>query len=269
MEQSRVFDLEGRVALVTGGAQGIGRAICLALSRQGAAVIVTDRNLDGASATAAMIDEAGGKADAIQLDVSSDREWSEAITQVRERFGRLDALVNNAGFMKPAPFEEISAADFQDSLAVNTRSVFFGCQAALPLLRMTAADHAARPAIVNISSIFGKMAGPSHVSYSASKGAVRAMGKGLAVEFAKWGIRVNTVFPGPVNTELLKNAAQRTAAAGSITAEDRMAFLVKAHPMGRVAEAEDVAGAVTFLCTDAASFMTGAELVVDGGFSLL
>jgi NAD(P)-dependent dehydrogenase (short-subunit alcohol dehydrogenase family) len=264
-----MFDLSGRVSLVTGGAQGIGRAICFALAGQGSKVAVTDQNLDGAIATAELVREAGGDAQAIRHDVSSDADWKAAIAHVRESWGRLDALVNNAGFMKPAPFETVSLVDFQQSISVNAESVFIGCQAALPLLRKTAKSLSIQPSIVNISSIFGQFAGPAHVSYSASKGTIRAMSKGMAVELAKWRIRVNTVFPGPVNTELLANAVRATAAAGFGTAAERMTFLVRAHPMGRIAEAREIAGVVTFLCTDAASFMTGAELVVDGGFTLL
>ncbi len=264
-----MFDLEERVIIVTGGAQGIGREICLALQERGSRVVVADLNLEGARATVKLVQEAGGAAAAVHLDVSSQIEWKSAIGAVRENFGRLDALVNNAGFMKPAPFETISAEDLRASLAVNAESVFLGCQAALPMLRETAEIYGIAPSIVNISSLFGMMAGPAHVSYSASKGAIRAMSKGMAAEFAKYGIRVNTVFPGPANTELLANAARATAAAGGGTAEDRINYLIKAHPMGRLAEARDIAGAVTFLCADASSFMTGAELVVDGGFSLL
>lgn len=264
-----MFDLSGRVALISGGAQGIGRSICVTLAQMGSAIAVTDRNESGAQETAKMVGDLGGDAIALPLDVTDAAAWDAAMIAVRERWGRLDALVNNAGFMKPALFEAISTDDFRESLAVNGESVFLGCRAALPLLRQTAQEHSTNPAIVSISSVFGMQAGPAHVSYSASKGAIRAMSKGMAVEFAKWGIRVNTVFPGPVNTELLANAAKATAAAGNVSVRDRLDGLVKAHPMGRIAEAVDIAGAVAFLCSDASRFMTGAELVVDGGFTLL
>lgn len=264
-----MFELSGKIALVTGGAQGLGRATCIALAEQGATVTVTDLNPDGAEETVALIKRAGGDGMALRHDVAVPADWQTVIARVESQFGRLDAFVNNAGFMKPAPFSEVSLEDFQQSLRINTESVFIGCQAASALLRTTAKSHSTSPSITNISSIFGQIAGPAHVSYSASKGAIRAMSKGLAVEFAKWGIRVNTVFPGPANTELLSNAVKATAAAGNGTAEERMAHLVRNHPLGRIAEPRDIAGAVTFLCTDAAAFITGAELVVDGGFTLL
>ncbi len=269
MDKRALFDLGGHVSLVSGGAQGIGRAICVALAGQGSAVVVSDRNLSGAQETAELLADAGGDAIALPLDVTVEADWDTAMQHVSDRWGRLDAMINNAGFMKPASFETVPVADFRQSLATNTESVFLGCQAALPLLRKAAEVQSSHPSIVNISSIFGLLAGPNHVSYSASKGAIRAMSKGMAVEFAKWGIRVNTVFPGPVNTELLADAVRATAAAGAGSAEERLGYLVKAHPLGRIAEARDVAGAVVFLCSEAASFMTGAELVVDGGFTLL
>ncbi|WP_033923917.1 SDR family NAD(P)-dependent oxidoreductase [Sphingomonas sp. 35-24ZXX] len=264
-----MFDLTGRVTFVTGGAQGIGRAICLMHHERGAKVVVADKNVNGAGETLRLIEQAGGSGLAVQLDVSSEDAWADAIEAVRQNYGRLDALVNNAGFMKPAPFETVPHDDLRTSLAVNAESVFLGCRAALPLLRQTAESQGVSPAIVNISSVFGMMAGPAHVSYSASKGAIRGMAKGLAVELARHQIRVNTVFPGPANTELLANAVRATAAAGNNSPEERMNVLIKAHPMGRLAEPGDIAAVVTFLCTDASAFMTGAELVVDGGFSLL
>lgn len=264
-----MFDLTGKVALVTGGAQGIGRATCLALARMGAMVVVADRNVAGARETADKVGGIGGSAAAILLDVTDANGWKAALADISSRWGRLDALVNNAGFMKPALFEDITVDDLRDSMKVNSESVFLGCQAALPLLRQTAESLTTTPAIVNVSSVFGMQAGPNHVSYAASKGAIRAMSKGMAVEFARWRVRVNTVFPGPVNTELLANAAKATAAAGRVSVEERMANLVKAHPMGRVAEPEDIANVIAFLCSDASRFVTGAEIVVDGGYTLL
>jgi NAD(P)-dependent dehydrogenase (short-subunit alcohol dehydrogenase family) len=265
-----MFELSNRVCLVTGGAQGIGRAISLALAQLGARVVVSDLNFDGAEGTARLAQGAGAAA-AIGLrhDVTDEAHWQDVLRYIQREWGRLDALINNAGIMIPAPLVHATLDEFHKSIEINSASVFMGSRQAAPLLIETAKVFSAKPSIVNLSSIYGAFAGPAHVTYSASKGAVRAMGKAMAFELAKYGIRVNTVFPGPVNTELVMNAVKTLAGYGLRKEGDAgIAAIAQAHPMGRMAEPEDIAGVVAFLCSDASSFMTGGELFVDGGWTL-
>lgn len=264
-----MFDLTGRVCLVTGAAQGIGRAVAVSLGNLGATLLLTDLNLAGAEETAEMVSSTGREAIAVRHDVTDPGQWRGVGERARQRWGRLDALVNNAGIMIPTPFVEATLDEFHKSIEVNSTSVFIGSQLVSPLLIETAKTFSVKPSIVNLSSIYGAFAGPAHVAYSASKGAVRAMTKAMAFELAKYGIRANTVFPGPVNTELMANAVKTLTSYG-LRQEGKAGIeaLARAHPMGRMAEPEDIAGVVAFLCSDASSFMTGGELFVDGGYTL-
>lgn len=265
-----MFELHGRVMLVTGGAGGIGGATAAALARQGATVVVADQNLEGATAVTERITADGGKAVAHQLDVTVEAEWKALIDHVRNDFGRLDGLVNAAGILRPKPFDMATVEELDTTLDLNVRSVFMGSQAASRLMIETNATFGAKPSIVNLSSIYGAFAGVAHVVYSTSKGAVRMMSKGMAQELAKHQVRVNTVFPGPVNTWLMANSVATLAEYGLREKGDAgLQAVAKMHPMGRMAEPEDIAGVITFLCSDAASFMTGGELIVDGGLTLI
>ncbi len=261
-----MFDLDERVMIVTGGAGGIGGAASKALARQGATIVVADIDIEGAKRIAGVVE---GKALAARLDVTVEADWTALVERIRAEFGRLDGLINAAGVLRPRPFEQATVEELDATLNINVRSVFMGCKAASPLMIETNEKFAAKPSIVNFSSIYGVYAGVAHVVYSTSKGAVRMMSKGMAQELAKYQIRVNTIFPGPVNTWLMENSVSQLADFGlRPKGKEGLELVSKMHPMGRLAEPEDIAGVITFLCSDASSFMTGGELVVDGGLTL-
>lgn len=261
-----MFDLTDRVIIVTGGGGGIGGASAKALSRQGATIVVADIELDRARAVAA---ETERPAAVVHLDATAEESWAALLAQVQRDHGRLDGLVNAAGVLRPRPFKEATTEELDATLNLNVRSVFMGCKAATPLMIATNEQFGAKPSIINLSSIYGLFAGVAHVVYSTSKGAVRMMSKGLAQELAKHQIRVNTVFPGPVNTWLMTNSVAQLGEFGlRPKGQEGLDLVAKMHPMGRLAEPEDIAGVITFLCSDASSFMTGGELVVDGGLTL-
>lgn len=265
-----MFDLTGRVMLVTGGGGGIGGASAKALAAQGARVIVADLDADAAAVVASAVTAAGGLAETCRLDVTVQEEWTALIERLRADHGRLDGLINAAGVLRPKPFDQATVEELDATLDINVRSVFMGSQAASRLMIETHARLGAKPSIVNFASIYGAFAGIAHVVYSTSKGAVRMMSKGMAQELAKHQIRVNTIFPGPVNTWLMSNSIQKLADFGLRPAGEQGHELVaKMHPMGRMAEPEDIASVVAFLCSDASSFMTGGELIVDGGLTLM
>jgi len=268
-----MFDLTGRVIIVTGAGRAIGRATSLALARQGASLMLTDINAASAEETAELAVAASpARTESLSMghDVSAEADWDRVLDRVRVTWGRLDALVNNAGIMITTPLAEIPLADFRRQLDVNAVGTFIGSQRAVPLMIETASKHGVKPSIVNLSSLYAQIAGPSHVGYSASKGAIRSMTKSIAVEVAPHGIRVNSVHPGPVRTGILVEAVESLAAHGQMPGGEKgLTAVAKKHPMGRNAEPEDIAGVIVFLCTDASSFMTGAELTVDGGYGLL
>lgn len=261
-----MFDLTDRVIIVTGGGGGIGGASARALSRLGATVVVADIDMARARAVAELTERPSVAA---QLDATVEASWADLLEQVRRDHDRLDGLVNAAGVLRPRPFGDATVEELDATLNLNVRSVFMGCKAATPLMIDTNEKLVAKPSIINLSSIYGLFAGVAHVVYSTSKGAVRMMSKGLAQELAKHQIRVNTVFPGPVNTWLMTNSVAQLGEFGlRPKGQEGLDLVAKMHPMGRLAEPEDIAGVIAFLCSDASSFMTGGELVVDGGLTL-
>lgn len=261
-----MFDLTGRAIVVTGGGGGIGSASAKLLGQLGATVAVADIDIEKARAAAAAVDN---RAIAVHLDATDEASWAALIEEVQREFGRLDGLINAAGILRPKPFAQATVAELDTTLELNVRSVFMGCKAAMPLMIGTHEKLGGKPSIVNFSSIYGMYAGVAHVAYSTSKGAVRMMSRGMAQELAKHQIRVNTVFPGPVNTWLMTNSVAQLSEFGlRPKGEEGLEYVAKMHPMGRLAEPEDIAGVVAFLCADASSFMTGGELVVDGGLTL-
>lgn len=264
------FDLADRVVLVTGSAKGIGRRIAEMLHRHGAQVVATDIDLAGVQA---LQDALGSRCRAVQHDVTSVPDWSRVLAGIEAGEARLDVLVNNAGVNLTRPFLETSYEDFRRLMNINVDGVWIGTQAMLPLLQRTAGVAGRAGVIVNISSVWGQnRAGPMSTAYCASKGAIRMLTKALAVEFGRGPgqVRVNSVHPGPIRTDLGVAGVTDAVAYGLLAdaaAGDRAIEAQAA--LGRWGQPDDVAGAVLFLASDASSFMTGAEITVDGGSGLM
>jgi NAD(P)-dependent dehydrogenase (short-subunit alcohol dehydrogenase family) len=245
--------LAGKVALITGGASGMGQSEAVIFAREGARVVVGDILETDARQVVEKIAGGGGQARFAQLDVTRETDWQEAVKATVAAFGKLDLLVNNAGLSGTFDPDLMSTAAWDTLMNVNAKGVFLGMKYAVPAMR-----EAGGGAIVNISSISGFAGQESiHMAYNASKGAVRIMTKSAAVQFAPLGIRVNSVHPGFM-------PPMRTSKA-SATPGWRDAAL-RAVPMKRPGRVEEVAHAVLFLASDEASYITGTELVVDGGF---
>jgi NAD(P)-dependent dehydrogenase (short-subunit alcohol dehydrogenase family) len=244
--------LANKVAIVTGAASGMGAATATLFAREGAAVVLTDVLEPEGREVAQAIAAAGGKARFQRHDVASEQDWDSAVAAALAAHGRIDILVNNAGVSGSDP-DRLSMATWERQMSINARGVFLGMRAVIPHMQKSGGG-----AIVNISSISG-IAGQTfvHMGYNAAKGAVRSMTKAAAVQFARDGIRVNSVHPGlmpPMRTSVLSADPQVRAQA------------LKAVPMGRDGRVEEVAYANLFLASDEASYITGAELAVDGGY---
>ncbi len=255
---------EGKLALVTGAAQGLGRAHATRLAEEGARVLCTDVNGDGARETAAGINQAlgDGTAFAIQHDVTDRAAWDAAVDAAREHLGGLNVLVNNAGIGVAGNIETCDFADWQRCFSVNVDSIFHGCQAALPLMR----EHAPG-SIINISSIAGLIASDTMPAYNASKAAVWMLSKSIALHCAKnnMDIRSNSVHPTFVDTPILDGTAQ----AHNLDKDVLLGKLARQIPLRKVGEPNDIADAVVYLASDESKFMTGAELKLDGGISAM
>jgi NAD(P)-dependent dehydrogenase (short-subunit alcohol dehydrogenase family) len=250
-------DLTGRIALVTGAASGIGLEIARHLHAAGATLVTTDLNHGG-------LERFDDAALALRHDVASEEDWHAVLDAVAQRHGRLDILVNNAGVMMAKPFAEAGIDVLRRQLQVNVESVYLGMHLALPLLRKADGD----ASIVNIASIYGQVAGAAFAAYSATKGAVLALTRAVAIELAGSGIRANCVLPGPIATNLSADWEPPRDEQGTLIPPDvALAAWAKLIPMGRLGMAHEIAPLVTFLASDAAAFVTGAEFVADGGYT--
>lgn len=244
--------VQGKVAIVTGGALGMGKAFSERLASEGAHVFVTDINPEAGQATVDGIGRAKGRASFVQLDVSSEQGWSDLAARIDREVGKLDILVNNAGIYIPGSTETLSVQDWEQTFAVNVKGVFLASRAAIPLMRKAGGG-----SIINISSNWGKVGFPDASAYCASKGAVTLLTKATAAEVAKDKIRVNSVHPSLTITHLSRDIVKDAV----LTAK-----LLGPSLIGRPAEAEEIANGVLFLASDESRFMTGSEMVIDGGY---
>lgn len=248
-------EFEGKVALITGGGSGIGRATALAFAREGARIAIGDRNVQRGEEAVQIIRDAGGAASFRQTDVSVAPDVEALVDHAVTTFGRLDLAFNNAGIEGDVrPVAEQTEANYDAVMDINVKGVWLSMKYEIP--RMLAHGGGA---IVNASSVAGLIGFPGIGVYAASKHAVIGLTKTAALEYSAQGIRINAINPGLIDTEM----ADRLAA-GAVTAKDDLAAL---HPIGRIGRVEEVAEAVLWLCSSRASFVTGHSLIVDGGFS--
>jgi len=247
--------LKGKVALVTGGSSGIGRATCTLMAAEGATVLVADVNRPGALATVEMI---GQSARFQPLDVTKETDWAAAIDQALKGPGRLDVVVNGAGIGVAGDFEDLSLSEWERLFAVNSTGVFLGCRYGIKGIRAGGRGGA----IINIASMYGNIGSGDAVAYCASKGSVRLLTKAVALYCAgkNYGIRVNSVHPTYVDSEMLDPVAEMLGGR-----EAMRAALSGLIPVGRLATPHDIAQGILFLASDEAAMMTGAELTIDGG----
>ncbi len=243
----------GKVALVSGGARGLGEAQAKLLAAEGAKVAIGDILEDEGKKVEAEINELGGEAFFMRLDVTQADQWQEVIDETVSRFGKLDVLVNNAGIGGRGGLEDMTEEEWDEVMAVNAKGVFLGTKLAMPEILKAGGG-----SIVNISSQMGIVGSDtSNPAYQASKAAVHVFTKSIALRYATMGVRVNSVHPGPIDTPMLQ--------AGFVDPE-RMQRVMSKVPMGRVGRPEEIAYGVLFLSSDESSFITGAGLVIDGGY---
>ena len=244
--------LENKVALISGGARGMGAAEARMFAREGAKVVIGDLLETEGRQVEAEINEAGGECVFVHLDVTQESEWQRAVESAVTRFGKLDVLVNNAGIVLRSMLEDASGDDWDRVMAVNAKGVFLGTKAAIPEMRKAGGG-----SIINISSTSGIVGDTiTHPVYNASKGAVRIFTKSVAIQYAKEGIRANSVHPGAIDTPMAENR---------LTNPEMQRQAEARCPLGRTAHPDEVAYGVLFLASDESSFMTGSELVIDGG----
>jgi NAD(P)-dependent dehydrogenase (short-subunit alcohol dehydrogenase family) len=253
--------VQGKVILVTGTASdpGLGRSTAMRLAAEGASIAVTDINEAGAQATAAAINDAGGRAIALRQDVTDEAGWQRTIEATETQLGALDVLVNNAGIAVLMPMAEMTLADFQRQIDVNLTSVFLGCKYGMAAMRV----HGKGGSIVNLSSVAGLVGLPRCTAYGAAKGGVRIMSKAVAMEGAPDNIRCNSVHPGVIWTNM------QAQAGGAEAAGNEAPPAPPNVPLGRMGEPLDIANCVLYLASDEASYVTGAEFTIDAGMTAI
>jgi 3alpha(or 20beta)-hydroxysteroid dehydrogenase len=246
-----VTDLSGKTAFVTGAGGGQGAAEARALYDAGAGVVLTDIKAEAVRETAARIDSSGARVLGLEHDVRSEESWRDAVARTLDRFGALDVLVNNAAEGGRGSLDSLTLADWNALIETNATSVFLGVKACLPALRARK-----NASVINISSSLSGLGASFDPAYGASKGAVRAMSRSMALYLARDGIRLNTIYPGNIRTAMFDRLWE------GVFDESEIAAPI---PLGRVGTPEDIAPVVVFLASDAARYMVGAEIIVDGG----
>lgn len=250
--------LDGKVALVTGSARGIGKGIALRFAAEGARVGILDLDADACQAAVDEIEAAGGTALEVAADISNPAQVEAAVGKLRDRFGAMDVLVNNAAVMPVGALHETSLADFDRLMAVNLRGTYLLCAAVIP--GMIAAGGGS---IIHIASVTGIIGLPRLAAYSMTKGALIALARAMSTDYAAQGIRTNSVSPGTIDSPMLHEfVAWQSDPEGLLRQYDAM------HPLGRVGQIDDVANVCLFLASDEAGFVTGANYTVDGGISV-
>lgn len=250
--------VKGKVAVVTGGARGIGRSACSLLAQEGATVAVTDILDEEGRRAADGISRTGATARFWHLDVANETEVARVLSDIARSFGGIDVLVNNAGITGvDKPTHEITEPEWDKVMAVNLKSVFFCTKHAVPYMQSAGAG-----SIINLSSIYGIIGAGDVPPYHASKGAIRLMTKNDAIIYARDGIRVNSIHPGFIWTPLVEKFAADRGEVDTIRAQ-----IESRHPLGKVGEPDDVGWGVVYLASDESKFVTGSELVIDGGYT--
>jgi NAD(P)-dependent dehydrogenase (short-subunit alcohol dehydrogenase family) len=247
--------LHGKSAVITGGAGGIGRATALLFANLGAAVCIVDLNQDSGQQIAREISTAGGRAIFERADVTRTADCQRVVERTVHEFGGIHILFNNAGIIRRTSAIEISEEDWDAVMAVNVKSIFLMCREVIPIMAMAGGG-----SIINTASGWGLAGGPRAVAYCASKGAVVLLTKAMAIDHGRQKVRVNCICPGDTDTPMLRNEARQLG-----EAEDRFLSDAASRPLGRIGTPEEIAHAALYLASDAASFVTGTALVVDGG----
>ena len=244
--------LEGKVALISGGARGQGAVEARMFAEEGASVVIGDILDDQGRQTEAELQELGYNVTYVHLDVTSESDWEAAVQSAVDTYGKLDVLLNNAGILIRKNIEETTEADWDRIFAVNAKGVFLGTKAAIPAMRDSGGG-----SIINISSTAGLVGSPNgSASYTATKGAVRLFTKSTAIQHAREGIRCNSIHPGPIETDMIADTLNDPA---------NMALRMQRLPLGRVGKPSEIAYGAIYLASDESSFVTGSELVIDGG----
>ncbi len=247
--------VEGKIAFITGGGSGMGREHALLMAEEGASVIVSDVNDANGRETLSMINSRGGQGLFINFDVASETAWQAAVSQAMATFGRVDILVNNAGILYLKKIQDTTSAELDRMLDVNIKGVFYGCKHILPAMQKAGGG-----SIINISSIYGLIGASSAAAYQAAKGAVRILTKSVAVDYAEFNIRCNSIHPGVIRTAMTKDLLADDATTQAI---------LGSTIIRRPAEPREVAYPVLFLASNESSYMTGSEVVVDGGYTAM
>jgi len=262
--------LDGKIALLSGAARGIGAETARKMAAAGASVVVGDVLADRARETAKEITDAGGKALALTLDVTTEASWAAAVAAATKQFGKLDILVNNAGIFLGKDLMEATLEDWNRLVAINMTGVWLGTKMCAPALAESGKSSRHGSAIVNLASIAGLVGSQLDPLYSMTKGGVTLFTKSTALSFGRkgWKVRVNSIHPGVIETDMgTQTFASRARQTGSNDFEAARGVAMKQHPIGRLGVAEDIALGIVFLASDDAGFMTGSGMVIDGGLT--